>query len=56
MDKAGQDEMDCKHGKRWPDIFASFSSVCIQMSCTQLENHSCLFCGCDFGNEGVFLC
>ena len=33
-----------------------FISVYIKMSFTQLENHSQLLCGRDFGNERLLLC
>ena len=50
--------MDCigVNLKNGDPPFFKFISVCIKMSFKQLENHSQLLCGRDFGNERLLLC
>ena len=54
--------MDCilgKFEKGRPTFFQICGmsvNTCIEMSFTQLENHSQLLCGNDFANESLLVC
>ena len=59
MDKTEEDWNGLNLGKfelRQPTFVQIYISLSINMSFTQLENHSQLLCGRDFANERVLLC